>query len=164
MPDRDDTRTPGHPHGLPPEVHNDEQDKTGEQAQDVAQDARREDSRTSSPLESTKPDPSGYDPAPDSTGDLIDEMRRMEGEGRIDMSAFAGEPNHDDEPETYGSETTDDDDAEWLAADGEELEEEDVDALSGDNDDELDSLEDLLGDVAVPEDGGDTGAGKGKGK
>ena len=52
-------------------------------------------------------------------------MRRMEGEGRIDMSAFAGEPNHDDEPETYGGETTDDDDVggngEWLTADGETL-------------------------------------------
>lgn len=120
--------TPGHPEGLPPEVHNDEQDPLGQQAQDVADDARREDSRTSSPLESTKPDSADYDPAPDSTGDLIDEMRRMEGEGRIDMSAFTGEPNHDDEPETYGGETTDDDDsdaeADWLTADGEEVAEE----------------------------------------
>lgn len=120
--------TPGHPEGLPPEVHNREQDPVGEQAQDVADDARREDSRTSSPLESTKRAAIDHDPAPDSTGDLIDEMRRMEGEGRIDMSAFAGEPNHDDEPETYGGETTDDDDidakADWLTADGEEAGEE----------------------------------------
>lgn len=126
--DKRPATTPGHPEGLPPEVHNDEQDPVGDQAQDVADDARREDSRTSSPLESTKPDSTDYDPAPDSTGDLIDEMRRMEGEGRIDMSAFAGEPNHDDEPETYGGETTDDDDfdaeAEWLVADGEEVAEE----------------------------------------
>jgi len=48
----------------------------------------------------------------------------MEGEGRIDMSAYAGEPNHDDEPETYGGETTDDDDEDWFTADGEELTEE----------------------------------------
>lgn len=64
----------------------------------------------------------------------------MEGEGRIDMSAFAGEPNHDDEAETYGGETTDDDDADWLTADGEELVEENGpngdNRLPGDIDDE----------------------------
>ena len=129
MPKPEDTAIPGHPAGLPPEVHNDEQDGHGEQAQDVADAARREDSQTASPLESTKRPANDIDPAPDSTGDLIDEMRRMEGEGRIDMSAFAGEPNHDDEPETYGGETTDDDDSEWLTADCEELSEEDVDTL-----------------------------------
>jgi hypothetical protein len=140
-----DSTVPGHPSGLPPEAHNDDQDPHGEQAQDVAEDARREDSRTSSPLESTKPDTDEYDPAPDSKPDLIDEMRRMEGEGRIDMSAFAGEPNHDDEPETYGGETTDDDDsdaeAEWLVADGEDLAEE-VDLLDS---------EGLLEEVALLE-------------
>jgi hypothetical protein len=119
MPERDETKAPGHPAVLPPEAHNNEQDPVGEQAQDVADDARRTDSHTASPLESTKPAANDYDPAPDSTPDLIDEMRRMEGEGRIDMSAFAGEPNHDDEPDSYGGETTDDDDAAWLIADGE---------------------------------------------
>ncbi len=152
------SKTTGHPEGLPPEVHNGEQDPTGSQAQDVAEDAMREDSHTSSPLESTKPDSNDYDPAPDSKADLVDEMRRMEGSGTIDMSAFAGEPNHDDEPETYGGETTDDDEAggsgEWLTADGEALNEEDVDDLLGDDedDDELESLEELLGEVALPED------------
>ena len=116
-----DTKTPGHPEGLPPEVHNSEQDRQGEQAQDVAADARAEDSRTSGPTESTKHPVGGIDPAPDSKGDLVDEMRRMEGDGRIDMSAYAGEPNHDDEPGRYGRETTDDDDEDWLIADGEEL-------------------------------------------
>jgi hypothetical protein len=126
----DNDRTTGHPEGLPPEVHNTEQDAQGEQAQDVADDARLEESRTSSPTESIKAEAGGFDPAPDSTGDLIDEMRRMEGEGRIDMSAFAGEPNHDDEPETYGGETTDDnDDEEDLIADGEELAEEEEELL-----------------------------------
>lgn len=124
MPKPEDTAIPGHPKGQPPESHNNEQDSHGEQAQDVAEDARREDSRTASPLESTKPPANDYDPAPDSTADLIDEMRRMEGEGRIDMSAFAGEPNHDDEAGTYGGETTDDDDEDWLTADGEEVAEE----------------------------------------
>lgn len=125
-----DIPLPGHPAGLPPEAHNDDQDEHGDQAQDVAEDARRADSAATSPLESTKPGSDDYDPAPDSKGDLIDEMRRMEGEGRIDMSAFAGEPNHDDEPGTYGGETTDDEDADWLGADGEllvEIEDEDDD-------------------------------------
>ncbi len=144
-------RDPRPPKGLPPEARNDEQDPTGTQAQDVAADAMREDSHTSSPLESTKPKSTGYDPAPDSKADLVDEMRRMEGDGRIDMSAFAGEPNHDDEPGTYGGETTDDDDAEFLTADGEALTEEGDDDLSGD-DDELASLEELLGDLEIPED------------
>lgn len=129
MPERNRTPIPGHPAGLPPEVHNDGQDPHGAQAQDVAEDARRADSRSASPLESTKPDADDYDPAPDSKGDLIDEMRRMEGAGTIDMSAFAGEPNHDDEPDTYGGETTDDDDGAWLTAAGEELTEEEVETL-----------------------------------
>lgn len=120
MTDRD-RKTSGHPQGLPPEAHNSEQDARGEQAQDVANDARAEESRTAGPTESTKPAPSGFDPAPASKGDLIDEMRRMESEGRIDMSAYAGEPNHDDEADTYGGETTDDTDADWLTADGEDL-------------------------------------------
>jgi hypothetical protein len=99
-----DPKIPGHPEGLPHETRNREQDDAGTQAQDVAEDAQRGDSRTSSPLESTKPRSRDHDPAPDSSRDLIDERNRMEGEGRIDMSAFAGEPNNDDEPETYGGE------------------------------------------------------------
>ncbi len=133
------TKTPGHPEGLPPEALNDEQDPVGQQAQDVAQDAMREGSHTTSPLESTKPESNPYDPAPDSTGDLVDEMRRMEGEGRIDMSAFAGEPNHDDEPDTYGGVTTDDDNADWLTADGEAL----AEVEAGENPDEDDDVEDI---------------------
>lgn len=140
-----DTKTPGHPQGLPPEAHNDEQDPTGEQAQDVAEDAMREGSHTTSPLESTKPESNDYDPAPDSKPDLIDEMRRMEGEGRIDMSAFSGEPNHDDEPGTYGGETTDDDDEEWTTADGEALNE--VDGDDPLEDDDVEDLERVLLDT-----------------
>jgi len=140
------TKTPGRTEDLPPETHNDEQDPVGQQAQDVAQDAMREGSHTTSPLESTKPASNAYDPAPGSTGDLIDEMRRMEGEGRIDMSAFAGEPNHDDEPDTYGGVTTDDDDTDWLTADGEAL----TEVEAGDNpveDDDVEDLERILLDI-----------------
>ncbi len=144
-----DTKTPERPADLPPEAHNDEQDPVGQQAQDVAADAMREGSHTTSPLESTKPEANDYDPAPDSTGDLIDEMRRMEGEGRIDMSAFAGEPNHDDEPGTYGGETTDDDDDDWLTADGETLIEEVGDNADEDlgEDDDVEDIERILLDT-----------------
>lgn len=145
-----DTKTPVRPADLPPEAHNDEQDPVGEQAQDVAQDAMREGSHTTSPLESTKPESADYDVAADSTGDLIDEMRRMEGEGLIDMSAFAGEPNHDDEPGTYGGETTDNNDADWLTADGEALAEEEAGENAGDDlgeDDDVEDVERILLDI-----------------
>ena len=142
---KQDTKTPGRPEDLPPEAHNDEQDPVGQQAQDVAEDAMREGSHTTSPLESTKPESADYDVAPDSTGDLVDEMRRMEGEGRIDMSAFAGEPNHDDEPDTYGGVTTDDDDAEYLTADGEALAEQAEEDLP--EDDDVEDIERILLDI-----------------
>lgn len=119
---------PGHPEGLPPEASNSEQELPGKQAQDVAEDARDSASHTSSPTESEKVESGGYEVAPSSKADLVDEMRRMEGEGRIDMSAFAGEPNHDDEAGAYGGETTDDDADDYLIASGEELVEKDSDA------------------------------------
>ncbi len=148
-----DDKTPARPDGLPPEAHNNEQDPTSEQAQDVADDAMRAGSHTTSPLESTKPDPDDYDPAPDSKPDLIDEMRHMESSGTIDMSAFAGEPNHDDEPGTYGGETTDDDDAggsgEWTTADGEALNE--VDSDDPLKDDDIEDLERILLDAGGEE-------------
>lgn len=50
-----DTKIPGHPEGLPPETDNSEQDASGEQAQDVANDARAEDSHTSSRSKAPSP-------------------------------------------------------------------------------------------------------------
>ena len=38
----------------------------------------------------------------DSTQDTIDHMRDMESSGRIDMDAYRGEPNHDDNVDKYG--------------------------------------------------------------
>jgi hypothetical protein len=38
----------------------------------------------------------------DSSQDLVDKMRDMEQSGRIDMGAYRGEPNLDDEDEMYG--------------------------------------------------------------
>jgi hypothetical protein len=94
-----------------PEMHNDEQDDEGEQTQTVAEDALRGKAREASPLDSVKVR-SGIDD--DSTQDLIDHMRDMEQSGRIDMSAFAGEPNMDDNEDKYGEDNKIDD----LAGDG----------------------------------------------
>ena len=75
-----------------PELHNDEQDDHLSQAQEVAEEARNKDGEAS-PLDSVKVN-SGIDD--NSEQDVIDHMRDMEQSGRIDMDAFAGEPNFDD--------------------------------------------------------------------
>jgi len=91
-----------------PELHNAEQDDELEQAQTVADEALAGGAREASPLDSIKPDDEG-DLSGDSTQDLIDHMRDMEQSGRIDMGAFAGEPNHDDNEDKYGDEAREDD-------------------------------------------------------
>ena len=96
-----------------PELHNSEQDDELEQAHTLADEALAGAAREASPLDSIKPD-NGGDLSDDSTQDLIDHMRDMEASGRIDMGAFAGEPNHDDNEDKYGDEAKLDD----LPADG----------------------------------------------
>ena len=96
-----------------PELHNAEQDDELEQAHTVADEALAGAARDASPLDSVKPDEPG-ELMDDSTQDLIDHMRDMEQSGRIDMGAFAGEPNHDDNEDKYGDEAKLDD----LPADG----------------------------------------------
>ena len=83
---------------LAPETHNSQQDDEAAQAQQVAEEAGNPDDP--SPLDSEKVG-SGVEGADEQ--DLIDHMRDMEGSGRIDMGAFAGEPNMDDENDTYGA-------------------------------------------------------------
>ena len=83
-----------------PEFDNAEQDDEPEQSQTIAEEALRGGARDYSPLDSEKV--GGGEIDDDSTQDLIDHMRDMEQSGRIDMGAFAGEPNHDDEDDTYG--------------------------------------------------------------
>ena len=90
------------------ELHNAEQDDELEQAQTLADEALRGEARRASPLDSVKADNEG-ELMDDSTQDLIDHMRDMEQSGRIDMSAFAGEPNHDDNEDKYGDEAKLDD-------------------------------------------------------
>jgi len=82
-----------------PETHNDEQDEHLTQAQEVAEDARNR-AGDWSPLDSKKVH-GGIDDE-DAGQDLIDRMRDMEQSGRIDMSAFEGEENHDDNEDKYG--------------------------------------------------------------
>lgn len=90
------------PTDLPPETHNDEQDDERSQAQTVAEDARGQSG--ASPTESRKP----RDPEGESEQDVVDHMRDMESSGQIDMGAFRGEPNHDDNVDKYGEGHDDD--------------------------------------------------------
>ncbi len=84
-----------------PETHNDEQDDHRSQAQEVAEQARQLTPQTGSPTESIKTkNASGL--MNDSTQDVVDHMRDMESSGRIDMGAFNGEPNMDDNEDKYG--------------------------------------------------------------
>jgi hypothetical protein len=86
---------------LAPETHNDEQDDHRSQAQEVAEQAGDPAFDKTSPLESEKgPNSSGL--MNDSTQDTIDHMRDMEESGRVDMDAYRGEPNHDDNVDKYG--------------------------------------------------------------
>ena len=85
---------------LAPETHNDEQDDHRSQAQEVTEQARTLAS-AGSPTESTKSDNSSGLMG-DSTQDTVDHMRDMESSGRIDMGAYKGEPNHDDDEGKYG--------------------------------------------------------------
>ena len=87
--------------GLAPETHNDEQDDHRNQAQEVAEDARGTTTETTSPTESIKGEnSSGL--MNDSTQDTVDHMRDMESSGRVDMDAYNGEPNHDDNVDKFG--------------------------------------------------------------
>ena len=85
-----------------PELHNSEQDDELEQSQTVADEALAGGAREASPLDSIKKG------GGDSPEDLIDKMRDMEQSGHIDMGAYRGEPNHDDEDDTYGDATDED--------------------------------------------------------
>lgn len=84
-----------------PETHNNEQDDHRMQAQEVAAQARKQSDHMASPTQSERSDnESGL--LGDSTQDVIDHMRDMESSGRIDMSAYRGEPNHDDNEDELG--------------------------------------------------------------
>ena len=86
---------------LAPETHNAEQDDEQEQAHSIADEALgRGSADFGSPTESVKVNGDNLDE--DSTQDLVDHMRDMERSGRIDMGAYLGEPNMDDNEDKYG--------------------------------------------------------------
>lgn len=86
---------------LAPETHNDEQDDHRSQAQEVAEQAREPSQHVTSPTESSK-SPNSPDIMGNQVQDTIDHMRDMESSGRVDMGAYEGEPNHDDNVDKYG--------------------------------------------------------------
>ncbi len=93
---------------LAPETFNDEQEDELAQAHTLADEALgRNRADYGSPTESEKPDDANLDE--DSTQDLVDHMRDMERSGRIDMGAYSGEDNMDDEEDKYGEENRLDD-------------------------------------------------------
>lgn len=103
-----------------PEVleENFEQDDSGAQAQDVADDARvRATDLSEDSVRGGAANPAQL--IPDDTPDLVERMNDMNRSGRIDMDAFAGEPRMDDEEETMGG-TPDDADEDGLRIDDEE--------------------------------------------
>ncbi|MXP26909.1 hypothetical protein GRI39_12785 [Altererythrobacter indicus] len=87
--------------GMAPETHNDEQDDHLSQAQEISEEAQGLTPNSESPTESLKQKADG-DVSGDSTQDLVDHMRDMESSGRIDMDAYRGEPNYDDDVDKYG--------------------------------------------------------------
>ena len=91
-----------------PETHNDEQDDHRAQAQTLAAKAQgRNPGDYGSPTESEKINGDNLDE--DSSQDLVDHMRDMEQSGRIDMGAYRGEDNMDDNEDKYGEENKIDD-------------------------------------------------------
>jgi len=92
--------TPSRPPDInDPDAQNAEQDEEGTQAQDVAEDALNEPwrSRESGDESSHGGKSNPAQIIPDDTQDVVDHMKDMDRSGRIDMDAFDGEENMDDE-------------------------------------------------------------------
>lgn len=87
---------------------NSEQAEAGTQAQDVADDARARSTDLSEDSErGGKTNPAQI--IPDDTEDLVEKMDAMNRSGRIDMDAYAGEPQMDDEEDDAYGPTEDED-------------------------------------------------------
>ena len=82
-----------------PETVNNEQDDEGAQAQTVADEAMERNTSVLG-LSDTEKVSGGFDD--DDAQDLVDHMNQMETSGRIDMDAFRGERNDDDEEGILG--------------------------------------------------------------
>jgi len=88
------------PDPLPPETVNDEQEDESAQAQTVADEAL---GRATSGLGSLDSEKVTTGDQSDDAQDLVDHMKQMESSGLIDMSAFNGERNDDEEEGRYGA-------------------------------------------------------------
>lgn len=98
-PDRFDEHR-GRKEDLPPETDNSEQDQDAEeQAQTVADEARVR--GTGPGLGDSEKVSSGDDS--DDVPDLVDRIEQMDSSGQIDMGAYRGEPNHDDNADKFGN-------------------------------------------------------------
>ncbi len=83
-----------------PETRNSEQEDESAQAQTVADQAIGRATDSFGLEDSEKPEGSITDE--DDVPDLVDHMKQMESSGNIDMSAYRGEPNMDDNENAYG--------------------------------------------------------------
>ena len=90
---------------LPPETVNDEQEDEAAQAQDVAGQPLGRDS-TGLGLSETEKVSTGDES--DDVQDLVDHMEQMKSSGTIDMSAYRGERNDDDEEGLLGEQGEED--------------------------------------------------------
>jgi hypothetical protein len=95
MPEQDDRE-------LPPEVRNSEQDDEDSQAQSVADAAGTRGADDEELGDTTKPKAPVGSLIADDVPDLVDTMRQMDSSGLIDMGAFRGERNDDEEEGRYG--------------------------------------------------------------
>lgn len=78
-----------------------EQNEEGSQAQDVSGDALVRSTDLSEESErGGRSDPASL--IPEDMEDLVEKMNAMNRSGRIDMDAYAGEPQMDDEEDIYG--------------------------------------------------------------
>jgi len=82
-----------------PETVNAEQQDAPDQAQTVTEDALNANTAVEGLSDSAKPKSGDID---DDVQDLVDHMNQMDRSGLIDMDAFRGEPNDDDEEGRFG--------------------------------------------------------------
>ena len=108
MTDRPDRFEGGRNRGedIAPENRNDEQEDADSQAQTLADEARGRSTGDFTTDESEKVS-TGEDG--DDVEDLVDHMEQMVSSGRIDNSAYRGEPNFDDNEDKYGPGSKEDD-------------------------------------------------------
>lgn len=83
-----------------PETYNDEQEDESTQAQTLSEQARKRQPDEDRPTESRKAHDENI--LDSSEQDLVDHMKDMEQSGRIDMDAYRGEDNLDDNEDKYG--------------------------------------------------------------